>query len=136
VGIGTIQPQATLHVQGDITLNGYITSTQSIWVAPTLLNNWENFSSGSNPTPVGYYKDALNRVHIRGEIQRINSSTGEVVFNLNLGFRPQYNHIFPAISDDGAQSIIINTNGNVEIPNSSGYTPYYISMNGISFLAA
>jgi hypothetical protein len=124
-----------LKLDGDITLNGYITSTQSIWVAPTLLNNWENFSSGNNPTPVGYYKDALNRVHIRGEIQPINSSTGQVIFNLNLGFRPQYDHICHAISDDGAQSIIIKTNGDVE-GLYSGYTPYYLSINGISFLAA
>jgi hypothetical protein len=67
---------------GDITINGTI--LQEAFIAPTLLNSWVNFGSGYQE--VGYMKDSMGFVHIRGMIKSGTLSAN--IFILPAGYRP------------------------------------------------
>ena len=56
---------------------------QEAWITPTLINGWA--SSSSYPT-VGYFKDTLGIVHLRGVL--INGTASTVPFVLPAGYRP------------------------------------------------
>ncbi len=71
------------------------------WITPTLLNGWTNY----NPyfTGVGYNKDALGYVHIKGVIA--SGAGNAVIFKLPAGFRPY--KVQPHI-------VAVNTNGTTD----------------------
>lgn len=67
---------------------------QPVWIAPTLLNGWENF--GGLYAPAGYMKDSQGFVHFRGLIR--NGAVGQAMFVLPEGYRPKSDSIIGVIS--------------------------------------
>lgn len=103
------------------------------WAAPILLNAWAN--QGGAFETVGYLKDPLGFVHIKGVITGGASNT--VVFTLPPGYRPGASTLNGA-SDGNALGAVayvqIATNGNVLVVYSAGGGAF-IGMSGITFLA-
>lgn len=63
------------------------------WQTPKLASGFAN--TGAGAAPVGYYKDAGDRVYLRGVLQSSNASPSDAkVFVLDEGFRPVYTHRF------------------------------------------
>ncbi|MNW34829.1 hypothetical protein D3C74_118140 [compost metagenome] len=66
------------------------------WIAPTLLNGWVNV--GGVDSTVGYFKDSLGFVHIRGFVR---GGTG-VIFRLPVGYRPVLQQNYATVGNNGA----------------------------------
>jgi F5/8 type C domain len=99
------------------------------WTAPTLLNGWVNFGSPFNN--VGFRKDALGFVHLRGEMK--SGTIGAVpAFTLPVGYRLTAQEQFASLSAGGMANITILANGNVQVPSGNNGD---VSLSGITFLA-
>lgn len=102
------------------------------WVAPTLLNNFENFGSFQTSK----YQDTRYRklngvVYIQGTIK--GSEQGKVIFNLPEGFRPAERIFFGTLKyGNVAARIDILPNGDVF---AESYHASWTSLNGILFIA-
>jgi len=57
---------------------------QEDWQSPALLNSWVNFGSVYNP--VGYWRDSVGVVHLRGVIR--SGTFRATIFTLPAGYRP------------------------------------------------
>lgn len=113
-------------------VNTKANSTQEAWITPTLQNGATQFDSTN--FPIGYYKDSVNIVRIRGLMNGISASG--VVMNLPSGYRPPKAVYF--ITRDGATNVkrgYIATDGNVYMYYDGTYSAYYL-LDGISFRAA
>ncbi|HWI21527.1 MAG TPA: hypothetical protein VNT22_02830 [Baekduia sp.] len=65
----------------------------SDWQTPKLASGFTN--AGAGAAPVGYYKDASDRVYLRGVVQSTQASPSDAkVFVLDEGVRPVYTHRF------------------------------------------
>jgi hypothetical protein len=104
--------------------------TGSAWIVPTLLNSWVATSSA-----VGYMKDPLGLVHLRGRVTA--GASGTVLFNLPAGFRPgNGNDTYPAASFNGttaASAFVYIPTTTVNLYYSAGGGD--VGISGISFLA-
>lgn len=63
-------------------------SAQPAWTNATMLNGW--VSVGWPYAPVGYYKDTLGIVHLRGVIDAGTHGSGTECIDLPVGYRPEY----------------------------------------------
>jgi hypothetical protein len=90
---GTNSERMRIASNGNITISGTI--LQEAFIAPTLLNSWVNFGSGYQE--VGYMKDSMGFVHIRGMIK--SGTLGADIFILPAGYRPN-SHILQVGSRD------------------------------------
>lgn len=71
------------------------------WITPTLLNGWINYDL-SQYDPVGFYKDSLGEVHLRGMISDGAVTPGTTLFRLPAGYRPKKHKALQALgSNDG-----------------------------------
>lgn len=109
---------------------------EPFWTAPTLVNAWVNF--GAPYTNAGYVQ-ITGQVHLRGVIKSGTIAAGTTLFTLPVGNRPSGSLTFPAdsITSGGvivAARILIETSGAVKIQ--GGGDNFFLSLNGISFLAA
>jgi len=101
-------------------------ATQQAWQTPTLLNGWANYGGGGNP--IGYYKDSLGIVHIRG---LMIGTIGSTIFTLPIGYRPLFANLIVVYSN-GLGRCDIQPDGSVQAQ--SG-TNAYFSLDNISFRA-
>jgi hypothetical protein len=112
------------------------------WIAPTLLNDWENYESTYAAS--GYYKDPLGRVHLRGTVK--HGTPAETIFVLPAGYRPSAWIVFPAsigaentgLTDTKPGRVDITDAGLVQatvVNSHSSDSDNWISLDGISFLA-
>lgn len=109
-----------------------------VWIAPTLLNTWVDYGSGHSP--IGYYKDALGRVHIRGLIRDGTDTALTDLFALPAGYRPAYRMIFGCVMSNAADEdtsdniarVDVAADGTVEIVHADCI---WLALDGISFLA-
>ncbi|MBB6674502.1 hypothetical protein [Cohnella nanjingensis] len=105
---------------------------QPQWIAPTLLNGWVNESYFSS---VGYYKDDLGIVHLRGLIKAGNTESGKVLLRLPKGYIPAASTALPVISSDGmsayAGTLNIFTDGTLNI--GFGIRNVWLSLEGLTF---
>lgn len=99
------------------------------YVAPTLLNGWENFGFGYNPA--GYMLDGLGFVHLRGLIKL--GGLHSPAFQLPPGCRPAYNEYMATVADNAFASIATTAAGDV-IPWDGVNT--WFSLDGVTFRAA
>jgi len=100
---------------------------QEAWIAPTLLNGWVNYS----PTQmVGYMKDAMGFVHLKGLMK--SGTMSSAAFNLPVGYRPTQDSQQIVISIGALGQIYINVAGNVTATVGSNL---WISLDGITFKA-
>jgi autotransporter adhesin len=130
VGIGTTAPTHALDVVGDVSITGKI--VQEDWIAPSMSNNWVNYSASGPYSPAGYYKDTVGTVHLRGNIK--SGTTGNV-FVLPAGYRPEYRQSYIVNAYSGSY-----TYGECEIlaDGSVGFSLWnntFMSLDGISFRA-
>ena len=102
------------------------------WTAPSLLNNWVNYSAAYNPA--GYFKDKFGIVHLRGLVKDGDGiGASYPVFNLPAGYRPTYNEICVITSNSAFGHVNIETAGNIII--TVGSTTW-VCFDGITFRAA
>jgi len=105
---------------------------QESWTVPTLLNSWVNYGSGYNA--VGYFKDNLGIVHLRGLVK--DGTINTTVFQLPNGYRPAYKEMHTSSAKQGGVYVI----GRCDIDSSGNVTAYgsaneYFSFDGITFRA-
>lgn len=100
------------------------------WSTPTLINSWSNF--GSPYSPAVYYKDGIDRVHLRGLVK--GGATSSNMFVLPVGYRPTHRLVF--LTFCGAMMMVaridVDSSGIVQFVSGSND---YVSLSGISFRA-
>lgn len=99
--------------------------TTSAWIAPSPINSWVTSST------VGYLKDPLGFVRLRGSMQ--TGTSGTTAFTLPAGFRPGVADFWPALQSGGVAGayVHVDTTGNV----APTYTGAPVWLNAVSFLA-
>ncbi len=106
---------------------GKMIMVQPSWIAPTLVNSFENF--GGTDSVAGYMKDSMGFVHLAGKIKTGVSGTSP--WTLPSGYRPQYNIVVPIVSNNVFGYCTISTEGVITV---YGNAAYY-SLSGITFKA-
>jgi len=101
-----------------------ILDTDTNWLSPTLLNDWEEYDE----TP-SFRKDVSGVVHIKGTVRY--GERGTAIFQLAESFRPTRNISKVVPMDESFVILDINTNGYVT-PRGTG-EPAYISLE-VSFM--
>jgi len=106
-------------------------SRPSEWFAvATFANSWQN-SAASTDYAVGYYRDPMEVVHLRGAIT--TGTSGTVAFTLPALFRPNAN--IGCVCDGGF--VLINSSGQVTPTFSyhTGSTAATIYLDSVAFRA-
>lgn len=101
-----------------------------VWTPPDFTNSWVNYDLTVYPA-AGYYKDALNRIHLRGMIK--NGTVNSAAFTLPAGFRPELRCLCASISADLIGRVDVLANGDV-IPITPSVNTW-VSLENISFVA-
>lgn len=87
---------------------------QPQWIAPTLLNSWENSSA-----PVGYFKSDTGIVRIKGSIKSGVITYNTPLFILPAGYMPKESQGFAVRANNGSAevmgSILVSSDGTVSI---------------------
>lgn len=104
--------------------------SQPAFAAPTFQNGWVNYDT-STYNIAGFYRDALNRVYLRGLVR--NGTVSTAIFTLPAGFRPDRECIFAVISNSTIGRVDVYPSGQVRAETPSNNT--YVSLDGISFVA-
>lgn len=100
-------------------------------IGATLQNSWVNFSGFATAS---YYKDIMNRIHLTGTVANGITTSGTVIFNLPLGYRPEAREIHNVLcGGDTIGRVDVYPDGNVAVHLCSNNT--YLSLAGISFRA-
>lgn len=104
---------------------------QEAWITPTLINGWVSESS-EEFSQVGYMKDEMGFVHLKGQVTGTTIDTQ--VFSLPTGYRPADKYLrFPTNSNNGQLGALwIGSSGTVTINKGPIYS---VSLNGIIFKA-
>lgn len=99
--------------------------TDKGWIAPILLNGWQDFEAGeANPSygSLAYWKDPSDVVHVRGYVSAGTPGTDPVCV-LPAGYRPELRQSFSGYASGGTLARIdIDRNGVVYII--AGHTTY------------
>lgn len=100
--------------------------TQEAWITPTLLNGWLT----SDGYTIGYYKDTLGIVRIKGKVK--SGQVPSVIFSLPVGYRPKQNTYFAGIANDAFSFIYVASSGSVIVQTGGNF---YVDLSTISFRA-
>ena len=122
-GNTTIANIETAINNGDLDAKANI--SQPSWTSPTLVNSWVN--NGGTTDTVGYMKDTLGFVHLKGTIK---SGTTTTVLTLPVGYRPLLDKNICMATNSGCINATITSSGVLSI-GALGST--YVSMDGIIF---
>lgn len=102
------------------------------WIAPSPLNGWANI--GGIRSPLGFHKDALGYVHLRGYM--LAGTLNAAAFNLPLGYRPAYRTVLNGCAFNGGivtAQIEVRQDGQVFFNCIAATTEVVI--DGLTFLA-
>ena len=110
-------------------------SQQPPYIVPTLLNAWVSNSLGNST--IGYFKDTLGVVHLKGCLLNGTRTAGTSIFTVITGCRPLTNMVFNIITTNDGITVspcflVVYPSGLVTI---SGNILTYIYLDGISFRA-
>lgn len=97
-------------------------------IVPTMLNSWVNY--GGAYSEVGYWKDSLGNVHLKGLIK--SGVMSNAAFILPVGYRPLLTLNIPSQSANSFALIAIASDGTVT---PAVGTNTSISLDGITFKA-
>ena len=109
---------------------GRIQLPSPAWTPAIFANSWVN-TDITTYSPAGYYKDAFNRVHLRGLIS--SGTVGSEAFILPVGFRPELRCVFASMSNGAIGRVDVYSDGRV-IPVTPSNNAY-VSIEGFSFVA-
>jgi hypothetical protein len=102
--------------------------TGADWIAPSLINSWVVVGA------VGYLKDPLGFVHLRGQVS--DGTSGAIAFVLPAGYRPGIQSFFPSVVGGGFFGYTGITNAGWVTPETVGQpTTSGLYLDGITFLA-
>lgn len=107
---------------------------QQAWQAPTLLNGWTNYDA-TTWDPVGYMKDSLGFVHLRGFVKGGTISTGTIVFKLPVGYRPEKSSYFCTGTNNSGSSTSWQVSSNGDVIILYGGSSSYCSIGTLIFKA-
>ncbi|MEM9452602.1 MAG: hypothetical protein AAGF11_00385 [Myxococcota bacterium] len=149
VGIGTVEPQAALHVAGDIICSGTVTAqTQPTWTelveegtlqpgAPQLelRNGWVPSASWGAP---GFIKDNLGIVHLRGFITGGTTADGTTILEFPPDIMVGRSTIMPtwaALNSNSTINVVMVENNNESVCELQvgGSVGVHITLEGCSF---
>jgi hypothetical protein len=114
-------------------INGKADKVQEAWIAPTLLNNWTNYSE--TYSQAGYFKDSFGIVHLRGFVKGGPIGTdrpAESIFTLPSAYRPSRILYFVSVSSNALAVIRITGAGDVNCIYGDNA---WLSLDGITFRA-
>ena len=102
---------------------------------PILTGGWSNFgvSTSSEHMPTSYYKDSFGFVHLFGLIRNGSLGSGNPMFTLPEGFRPEAGEIFTVMSNGAFGEIRVESDGKVYAQ--TGSTSWF-SLAGCYFMAS
>jgi len=100
------------------------------WTDSEFLNSWRNYRTNQY-NPCGYRKDQLGKIHLRGLVARGEKRVP--IFNLPVGYRPNFRHIFSGRTENKNVRIDILINGDVVV--FSEYSKW-LSLDGINFYSS
>ena len=103
------------------------------YVAPSFSGTWTDFGDASFPV-LGYRKDGMNMVMLRGRARSNGNNIGNSIFTLPSAYRPSKNKIFACIADNVICSIQIGSDGTVT-PLAGPTSDTWFSLEGIIFNA-
>jgi hypothetical protein len=108
---------------------------QGQWIAPTLLNGWVNTDT-TTYNGVGFYKDEMGIVHLRGNIKSGTASAGTALFYLPVGYRPLSGSMFTVSTNNGTSDVLgrINVWASGQVAIYAGSNSW-LSLEGITFRA-
>jgi len=130
IALGKVaEKENVVEIALDVEISGRLIQEDKI--APTLLNNWQNY--GAAYEVATYWKDKCNVVHISGMVKGGTVADGTVIFTLPAGYRPRTPEKFITVSVNAICILDIYTNGNVTIR--AGANTSWLSLSGISFKA-
>lgn len=119
------------QLEGLNILDASVPLTGAAWIAPTLINSWVN--AGAPDETVGYLKDPLGFVHLKGLIK--TGTSGTVAFVLPAGYLPGARTNHSAINGALSGALVqIAVSGNVTVF-SAGAAANPIGLSGMTFLA-
>ena len=100
------------------------------WKKPAWGAGWQDYTGaiGTYQT-AAYKKDPLNRVHLRGLVERA-SGAATTIMVLPIGHRPAKQKVFVVFGSSGVGRVDVHSDGVVEY-SSGGVT--FLSLEGISF---
>lgn len=104
------------------------TIAQPGWIAPTLLNSWENY--GGEFSGAGYFKDSLGIVHLRGLVKSGIVSSNTPIFTLPANYLPAYTYLYAVESNQTHGRVAVHSNGDVICDFGSNN---WVSLDGITF---
>ena len=125
-GNTTITNIETAITNGD--LNAKANVLQEAWKVPTMQNSWINY--GSTSDTIGYMKDTMGFVHLKGSIK---NGTAITMFTLPAGYRPLLDKYVVFTTDSGATTAFIKPTGATGILTLGANS--YVSLDGIIFKA-
>ena len=99
-------------------LNQKANKIQEEWIVPTLVNGWVQ-DDEADAMNIGYMKDNMGFVHLRGRIK--NGTLGGPAFTLPLGYKPINDLRFPLVSNDSFGYIWIRKGGDCYLYGSNVY---------------
>lgn len=109
----------------DVLRNTKAQKQQPQWITPTLLNGWVSYNTSS--LLIGYYKDDMGFVRIRGIAKSGTMAAGTVLFTLPVGYRPEIHCNFATLCSNDAgtfgsvQLSVDYSTGQVKLQNTIGY---------------
>ena len=114
---------------GDAGHKHSITAPAVSFTAVTFSNSWVNYSAGFDT--VGYYKDFLGFVHLKGTMK--SGTMSATAFTLPSGSRPGASQQYAVVSNSAFGNLTIASDGTVKLISGSNASA---SLDGIVFYAA
>jgi len=106
------------------------------WIPMNLENNWTHNTAGGVPS---YAKDPNGFVHFRGALAKGDTTYGDTLTTLPVGYRPFNGHIIQiiAVGTTNYMHVLVRDNSGVVIPTLASHTSFQtISwLDGFSFFA-
>ena len=111
----------------------FLTNLITQVVKATLFNNWIAPSDATYGDGVYYYLVPFTKdVIVYGAATGPHTNWNHVIFTLPVGYRPMYKRVFPVPTSLGFGSIVIGTNGDVQM-GAGGNADVTVHFNGIRF---
>ncbi|MBL0336866.1 MAG: hypothetical protein IPP73_16540 [Chitinophagaceae bacterium] len=118
---------------GNVTVNGnldVVSIQPEVVINPILSNSWVNYGSGY--ADAGYWKDKEGVVHLQGLIKSGITSTGTLLFQLPVGYRPSGGRLIFTADNAGVQGRVdVLADGQVLLMTATSNA--FLNLTGITF---